>query len=115
MENRFLTPAAVEKLLQVKQHILEEPNRLVMSDWVKQGSRLRDYEAYVEPPCGTAACIAGWVCVLNRQKESAGPYTAVSILNDGSYSDTDNYFDHLFYVSSWDSDLQKRFHTTNLC
>lgn len=50
-----MKPEAVRLLRRVKKHILEEPRRLDMSDWV---------ETSKVSPCGTTACIAGWTLLL---------------------------------------------------
>src|SRR6185369_5102243 len=109
MDNRFLHSEAVEKLLQVKQHILVEPNRLCMMDWVRKGRGLHDYKnglsAYsgkvaLNPPCGTAACIGGWVCILNGSAENAGPAKAIECLGLSSLRHFDD-FDDLFFTSHW--------------
>jgi hypothetical protein len=75
----------VELLLQVKRHILEEPNRLRMSNWViskrdtpRFGQIIngkfhpRSDNSWGEsapqefPACGTIACIAGWTVLLSK-------------------------------------------------
>ena len=91
-----------ELLLRIKEHILAEPRRLLMEDVVFRGIpgeficdgglhfRLAD--------CGTAACIAGWACILNNESPSLG--RAKRIL------DLDNA--ELFFVLSWPSKLYTR-------
>lgn len=124
MEERFLTPEAVVKLLQVKQHILDEPNRLCMMNWIEEGHSPFDYldglhrdtgDVPLNPPCGTVGCIAGWICILNNRKEKAGPCVAIEILMENRY-DAEIYtaFHNLFHTSRWDTDLRKRFTTDNL-
>lgn len=66
-----------ELLLRVKAHILEEPRRLNMSNWmdrVEIGAEIAHiYESGSVhimrqdevPPCGTVGCIAGWAAVLD--------------------------------------------------
>lgn len=46
----------VKLLRKVKKHILEEPKRLMMGDWVTETKK---------SPCGTAACIGGWAVILS--------------------------------------------------
>lgn len=69
-----------ELLLRVKAHILEEPRRLNMSNWIDSGepgtpiafdfeddANWQDLHVLTPeeaPPCGTVACIAGWSCIL---------------------------------------------------
>ena len=65
----------VKLLRKVKKHILEEPKRLKMWSWIVLRSK---YSRRVERSdsvggdrpfarCGTAACIAGWACILSKQ------------------------------------------------
>jgi hypothetical protein len=99
----------VRLLREVTKHILEEPRRLVMrhvsitpysdeSSFSGDGCRAQEY-----PPCGTAACIAGWTMLLSGEK----PYDA----RTQKSSDTtragkllgidDDEQDALFFVSEW--------------
>lgn len=127
MEERFLTPEAVTKLLQVKQHILEEPDRLCMMNWATTSSRKHELFDYLDglhsgtgrvpldPPCGTVGCIAGWICILNNLKGTAGPGQAIEILTE-PYCNRSVYtaFHNLFHTSRWDANSRERFATTNL-
>lgn len=73
-------PVNKEHLLKIKQHILEDPERLYMADWIlneEPGTLVSD--SYVSslnrfdqevPVCGTVACIAGWSAVLRGLKDS---------------------------------------------
>jgi len=57
----------VKLLRKVKKHILEEPKRLYMSDYIKVESEHHLYgRGYAK--CGTAACIAGWTCILSLKE-----------------------------------------------
>jgi hypothetical protein len=74
----------VELLRKVKEHILEEPRRLIMNSWrvlangMDKSSLARkagpnsfrgDGGEVVEfANCGTAACISGWACIITGQK-----------------------------------------------
>jgi hypothetical protein len=62
--------AKVARLLRkVAAHILAEPKRLVMEDWIR-----RDFsDGSSKPPCGTAACIAGWALELTRKPGQRRP------------------------------------------
>lgn len=48
-----MTPT--ELLRKVQHHILEEPKRANIREWVYPSDKA---------PCGTEACISGWVCIL---------------------------------------------------
>jgi hypothetical protein len=87
-------------LLRVKKHILEEPARLHMADWIRRrrtdassGRALtHDY-----PSCGTAACIGGWAIILSKKRPSVDIFgQAARILG----LETDAAQD-LFVVSHW--------------
>lgn len=73
-------PEVVKLVRKVQNHILEEPKRFNMDDWVEHISEdlaVEDYSpetaaAYNKeikkryPACGTTACIAGWVAILSK-------------------------------------------------
>lgn len=57
----------VKLLRKVAKHILQEPKRLVM--WKVLVTQSKDNPTVDDRPfarCGTAACIAGWTCVLAK-------------------------------------------------
>jgi len=60
MPKYAVSEAAVKLLRRVKRHILAEPKRLDMNQWVKPSR---------QSPCGTAACIAGWTVLLSGPEE----------------------------------------------
>lgn len=69
-------------LNRVMKHILEEPRRLLMQSWlVRKGYEEDQIECSLPtseynpkfrpfPPCDTAACIAGWTCILEGKGKS---------------------------------------------
>lgn len=128
VHGRFLNEDAVQKLQEVRDHILEEPNRLTMRNWSVRGSNNIDYidgyngEAYeqayngdytnivmLHPPCGTSGCIAGWLCMLNGALLQTPYAEAHIILGVAPPALSD-----LFYSKNWDYDLLARFTTTNI-
>lgn len=67
----------VKLLRKIKKHILEEPRRLVMwavqlnkSDgspkFIPDGPTIKETVPFAK--CGTAACIAGWACILSKEE-----------------------------------------------
>lgn len=62
----------IDLLTRVRDHILEKPRRLTMGAWVQHKtshtSKYLSDSGKLEKfaPCGTAACIAGWACVLEN-------------------------------------------------
>lgn len=77
----MLSKKAVNLLRRVKAHIIEEPRRLAMESWVQVSS---------EAPCGTAACIAGWACLLTLPKTEYAKY--MESLPDPNNNDFDHYW-----------------------
>jgi hypothetical protein len=70
-------PVNKKHLLKIKQHILEEPNRLAMDNWIQKhepGTCISDsYSLVIEqivPSCGTTGCLAGWSALLRGLDES---------------------------------------------
>lgn len=99
-------PVNKEHLLKIKQHILEEPNRLNMSDWIDThlsiGEKIFDRYASVPqvvPVCGTVGCIAGWSAHLRKVKFNS------SAERDFLGLDSDD----LFFVDYWPEELGKRY------
>ena len=96
----------VELLRRVEQHILEEPRRLHMEGWYYS---IEDREPYSsEPPCGTAACIAGWAQLL--EAGWAPGELAYDVVGDDSTAHDrgqealdldDAEAEALFYTSNW--------------
>ena len=92
------------KLLRdVARHISEEPRRLDMERITKRGKEIKG-EA---PPCGTAACIAGWALLLTHDKEITGYENGFPVVNGRCLDVVDAASligdeDHrLFFLSSW--------------
>lgn len=93
----------VKLLRKVKAHILAEPKRLYMSSYIKSEAHNMDI-GHDYPKCGTAACIAGWACLLELkpkdpyefwQTHSVGPEAAALLGID------DQAAYRLFEPSEW--------------
>jgi len=55
----------VELLRRITTHILEDPRRCIMASYyVRKDENVPSFKSYDFPPCGTAACIAGWAVLL---------------------------------------------------
>ena len=97
-----LTKEAVKMLRKVKRHILAEPKRLYMSDWILRDRGngkiyLMSGKERKFAKCGTAACIAGWTVILaDREGEGRVGDTAKEILGLN-----DSQHDRLFAPSCW--------------
>lgn len=108
----------VKLLRKVKKHILAEPKRLVMWTWKLQntlqpkflsdgyGNMPRKFIPFAE--CGTAACIAGWTCLLSGKKNVEGNHisqTAIQLLGiPGSLTNS------LFVVTFWPGQFRAKYH-----
>lgn len=92
----------VRLLRKVKKHILEEPRRLLMRTWVCRKSYdeptfvTDDYTTASKfADCGTAACIAGWTCILAGEERPVDiSFTAAALLGLRNG-------DRLFMVENW--------------
>ena len=88
----------IELLNKVKAHILEEPRRLEMVDWIVDAEEIPVEDN--RPPCGTAGCIAGWAAMLdggfNRSIHFPRRY-ATDALGIDPYGQAER----LFYLSQW--------------
>lgn len=102
----------VELLQKVKAHILEEPNRFVMGEWISKrhpGAVIRDESAdnahIVTPSCGTIGCIAGWTVLLAEGAECRTDDVCRRAAALLGISGTEQ---HLFYVDEWNLEDQER-------
>jgi hypothetical protein len=107
-------PLNVKLLRKVKEHILAEPNRLQMGEWIERsepGGFVYDYDAEVTvPACGTTACIAGWTCLLGKGMEfdARGPFR-ISAEANKLLGVTEEDTSDLFYVDQWPREIGERF------
>lgn len=117
-----MTKLNVNLLIKIKKHILDEPMRLRMDQWLMQDmpttkkyNSLPGYNEpneYEIPACGTVACLAGWAILLNsheaqevRQKDDPfAPYSARGCDILGIDSDIAPY--DLFFVDQWPQPFQ---------
>ncbi len=113
----MLTQEAIDLLLRVKAHILEEPRRLSMDTWFNTNESyigdINDTYAELCPtykfaPCGTVACIAGWTVLLHdgNVKSSRDISIRAAELLGLNYTparrDDEMFYGTLFYPSQWD-------------
>lgn len=115
-----LSPEAVALLQRVKGHILATPERIRMNDWVSRGNEIEDLVAdemhMANPPCGTVACIAGWVVELGmaRPKSVREGNVRKNALRLLKLSGTRLFGDYgqpshaLFHPEKWPFDLRRR-------
>lgn len=100
----------VQRLLQVKADILEEPRRINMDYWIK-------VDPDNEHACKTTACISGWACiheVKDREKLKTLRGAAARVDRGvlcGQYPGsialdlTSSQSDSLFYDTNWPEDF----------
>jgi hypothetical protein len=101
----------VKLLRKVQKHIMKEPKRLLMGEWlVTKSKKVPQFENDAGewehfPKCNTAACIAGWAVMLHDKHPPRGKSIetrATKILGGSS-------MDSLFYTSLWK--LEHEFNT----
>lgn len=69
----------IELLTRVRDHIVAHPESHDQNWWGRLGEGATVLEVdnglfVVEPSCGTAACVAGWACLLNGDKPAVSKY-----------------------------------------
>jgi hypothetical protein len=100
----------VKLLRKVQKHILEEPRRFLMESLIEKGrpGAVRNLDGIDRPlpDCGTAACIAGWVCVL-AQTPQIDRRDAEAVLGI-SYKTGDK----LFFIGGWPERFQIQWRAT---
>jgi hypothetical protein len=94
----------VKLLRKVKKHILEEPKRFIMGDWVvrKEYPDQQLFDDDGKPrtfaKCGTAACIAGWTMLLSKvDPDKVDSYSGAASKLLG----LKERFSPLFYTDQW--------------
>jgi hypothetical protein len=117
----------VALLKKVKEHILENPARLRMSNWVVNRQILKaaafaeiinnkfvfeqkawDNKAQTIPACGTVGCIAGWTVIIGNKLDPEkadvinAQRRATALLNISENDASD-----LFFVDSWPSEYEE--------
>lgn len=105
----------IDLLTRVRDHILERPRRFTMGHWIQRKTEhTRRYvgdDGRLErfAPCGTAACIAGWACVLENDADTRFHNLSSSKrgrellgLNAGQATE-------LFFVSDWPRHYRQAF------
>lgn len=114
----------VELLERVKQHILEEPNRLSMAfttRFVENKDEMIDkldgYDScsenvFLNPPCGTAGCIAGWAYMLSGFKPTSREYIKDRVAE--LLDITNDEMSRLYYTTEWPRKYYNAFKTYDL-
>lgn len=88
----------VELLRKIEAHILEEPKRFIMSQYIVEKSSDRpDVNGRDFAPCGTAACIAGWACLLNNVHPSDIGSASAGRLLELNWDQRDRLFEPSFW------------------
>lgn len=100
----------VKLLRKVKRHILAVPRRFVMSEVIMREENDGPINWLNEKPfpdCGTAACVAGWACLLAN--EGTVPENATASMDEARelLGLTDGQADRLFMPSAWPKKFQK--------
>lgn len=104
----------VKLLRKIQKHILKEPRRFFMDWYIARKSQLRE-DTFASDngtrqefaPCGTAACIAGWACLLSGNEALDFHRTALHVLN---IRDSEPFRAHvLFDVNGWAQPFQSQY------
>lgn len=94
---RTKAKTAWELLERVIQHIKEEPQRYYQDWWCYRDTR-KLASLNLSPPCGTAACRAGWIVALHD-----GP-TAAPLRHAGRWpSPVESRANEILGLDSWDT------------
>tara|TARA_R110000868_G_scaffold56338_1_gene174431 strand:- start:193 stop:708 length:516 start_codon:yes stop_codon:yes gene_type:complete len=120
-----LTPTAIARLRELIEFMQENEPLVDMSVGLTIDT---DEKLSAEdiPSCGTVACIAGWMCVLN-QRHLPQPFTFVALNGEHSWLDVwtnasslleldvdSPRLRHLFFIDAWPSDWYDNYmHTEN--
>lgn len=101
-----------ELLLKVKEKILAQPRAFNMATWLrKNGPEGGDdpYVNYRNPPCGTVACIAGWVVELTGGRMAGRSVSELA--KDRLLADTtlERGQAEALFLLDWPADLKKEF------
>lgn len=95
-------------LRKVAKHIAAEPKRFIMGDLVQTSlERTFSFDGAATfnseqkfPSCGTAACIAGWTCILSKKRTSLR--VAADLLGiKGSFFECSSETARLFDAGEW--------------
>ncbi len=112
-----LTKEAKTILRKVAKHILAEPKRLNMADWIirKRIPKQKQHDGFAGnikeygfARCNTAACIAGWIMLLYDGKNAdavSASIRAREILGLDLYTGGHD----LFAVDTWDQPYQSKY------
>lgn len=94
-------------LTQIRDHILEEPKRVTMEDWLQRIPK--EWVTDRDPACGTIGCIAGWAVVLGlpRRKYVYNVSTTARGVLELSVEEAR----WLFYVGGWPNQFRESLHT----
>jgi hypothetical protein len=90
----------VELLQRIKAHILEDPRRVGMSNWIRRRSPREG-----GPSCGTVACIAGWAYILS-ERQVPPFYTQVTRLLGLDSQQGQRLFFELYWPSKFYAQIQ---------
>lgn len=117
-----LSAKARRALRRVARLILAEPRRFNMNHWERRVTRgnyihplmtefLKSQRLKMMPPCGTTACLAGWLDLNDRTRNGKLPRIktkqetvvprAERILGFDKHPDRSDISHHLFFAHSW--------------
>lgn len=104
----------IELLQRIRQHILEKPNRFLMGDWIVRDNGIGVFsddreEEIPFAECGTAACVAGWACLLGGKRDTLSPSSDGRHLLGLTWDQSEN----LFFEDQWPDPFHRRYRSAN--
>lgn len=100
----------VKLLRRIKRHILAQPKRFLMSHSIIKANSQKEWRGNIQwapeaskirPPCGTAACIAGWAVLLTKGSAEVDSVRYEAAMALGVEVE-ERWTDHtLFYAPRW--------------
>jgi hypothetical protein len=113
----------VKLLRRIQKHILAEPKRFRMLDWIEKQTATDptyiadDSERVSFPKCGTVACIGGWAVLLSKKKPSRTHYEGFRAAKLLGLNRPHGHLDRvrstdserLFFTEAWPIDFSMKF------
>jgi hypothetical protein len=106
----------VKLLEQVKRSILAHPKRFVMDSFIEAKKLTGDDFFFADDGtevkfdhCGTAACIAGWTCLIKMKQKAINAELNFHVSGMGYLGLDGDEAGRLFYAESWPREFYHRY------
>jgi hypothetical protein len=108
----------VRLLQQVKRSILAHPKRFIMDSFI-EAKKLTGEDFFFDDSgkevkfdhCGTAACIAGWTCLIKMKQKAVNAEIQFHAKGMDFLDITYEQAQNLFYTESWPHPFYHRYNT----